>query len=208
MNTKNIVIIPGLGCTIDIWKKTKTNQISIYHYLKNHTIIDLTLSIDKFKLDIDSLMKYIHHFIPDNSYILSNSFGCIISILYTYRYPHKIKGILMIDPTTKNEQYRFKRIKDSYIADNLKILLYNSLDIKYLKCPIIIHTNIPFKKFTNPYKKISNYSIFNMLNDKFKYLKLLSNNPKSNIIMHPNSEHFIKQTECEKIKCSIDYLIN
>ena len=34
------------------------------------------------------------------------------------------------------------------------------------------------------------------------YLQLLSNNPKSSIIIHPNRSHYLQQNECNKIKFS------
>jgi pimeloyl-ACP methyl ester carboxylesterase len=206
-NKKNIVIVSGLGSKIDIWKTTKTNQKSVYSYLEEkHNIFDLSIPIELFEFDIENLLKYMNNIIPKDSYLLANSFGCVTSILFTKKYPDKIKGIMLIDPTTEMESYRFKKFS-TIISNNLINYLNFQYKIRYLTCPVISHVIIPFKKLTNSEKKVTNDHVFNILNDKFTYLKLLSNHPKSNIIIHPNLSHHIHQFECEKIKCNIDYLI-
>ena len=43
--------------------------------------------------------------------------------MYTKKYPDKIKGLLFIDPTTSIENYRFNKIKDKRISNNLFELL-------------------------------------------------------------------------------------
>lgn len=206
-SNKNIVIVSGLGSKINIWKTTKSNQKSVYHYLeKKHNIIDLSIPIEKLALDIEKLLQYMNNIIPQESYLLANSFGCVTSILFTQKHPDKIKGIMLIDPTTKMESYRFNNLS-SEIRNNLFYLLDLQYKIRYLTCPVISHVIVPFKKLMNPEKKVANDHVFNILNEKFTYLKLLSNHSKSNIIVHPNLSHYIHQFECEKIKCNIDYLI-
>ena len=209
MDKANIVIIPGLNCSIDIWKTTNSNQESVYSYLKKkYNVIDLEIPISKFKLQIDELLKYMNESIPNNSFIISNSYGSVSSLLYTNKYSSKIKGLFFIDPTTTVENYRFKNIVDIDVRNNLYNFLQVTESFKYLKCPIISHCIIPFKKLMNPDKAFTDSSAFSKLNKRFMYLQLLSNNPQSSIIIHPNRSHFIQQNECNKIKVSIDTLIN
>ena len=210
MEKKNIVIIPGLGYSLDIWKTTKTNQTSVFDYLvDNHNLIDLSIPISDYKIDTDQFFKKINQSIPNNSYILSNSFGCVISLIFCQKYPDKVKGMILIDPTTIIEDYRLLKISDVKIKNQLIQLLKIENIIKYLNhIPIISHVNVPFKKLMNPNKSISDENAFKVLNTKFMHLKNLSLHPKSNIIIHPNKSHFLQQEEPEKIKCNIDYLIN
>ena len=207
---KNIIIIPGLDSKIDIWKTTKTNQKSVYHHLENkHNVVDLIIPLDKYSLNTDELIYFMNDQIPENSYILANSFGCVMGLIYASKYPDKVKGIILLDPTTLMESYRFDRIDNIIIKQNLLKLLELQENIRYLNSfPIISHVILPLKKLMNPEKKVTDLNVFNILNNKFSFLKLLSNNPKSNIIIHPNCSHFIQQVECEKIKCNIDYLIS
>ena len=78
MKRINIVIIPGLNSNIDIWKITNSNQESVYHYLiknKNYHVIDLVIPLAYFKLQLNQLLDFMNDKIPDNSFIISNSFG-------------------------------------------------------------------------------------------------------------------------------------
>ena len=209
MDKANIVIIPGLNSSIDIWKITNSNQESVYSYLKKkYNVIDLVIPISSFKLKLDDLLNYMDGIIPNDSFIISNSFGSVSSLLYTHKYDGKIKGLLFIDPTTSVENYRFNSIDDIDIRNNLFRFLEITESYKNLKCPIISHSIIPFKKLMNPDKSFSDTSVFSKLNKRFMYLQFLSNNPKSSIIIHPNRSHFLQQNESDKIKNSIDTLVN
>lgn len=208
MVEKNIVIIPGLNCDMKIWKITKTNHESVYEYLKKkHNLIELVLPIHLFKSGVDNLLLYMDKIIPKDSYLISNSFGSVPSLLYFKKYSNKVKAMMFIDPTTQIENYRFTRVFDLDIRNNLFEMQLITQNYKYLRCPIISHTILPFKKLMNPDKLITDQHAFEVLNTKFSYLQSLSNNPKSNIILHPNRSHFLHQYESEKIKLSIEYLV-
>jgi predicted alpha/beta hydrolase family esterase len=207
---QTIVIIPGLDFNIEDWKISKSNHQSIYHYLeKKYNIIDLTINNEKYKLQINDFLDYINTIIPNNSYLLAHSFGSVIALLFAKNFTNKVKGILLIDPSSCKETFRINRIKDETIKNNLLNMLQLQTQIKYLnKFPIISHVIFPFKKLSNPDKQITDENVFEIFNQHFSFLKHISHHPKSNIILHPNVNHNIHQVECEKIKCNIDYLLN
>ena len=207
---KHIILIPGLEYDINNWKITKTNQESVYHYLQSkYNVIDLTLQLDKFKMNTNDLLQYIDTLIPNESYILASSFGCVTGLLYTQKYPNKIKGIMLLDPTTSKQSYRIHNIEDNIIRNNLLEMLRLQEKIKFMnECTIISHVIFPFKKLKNPDKQVNDDHVFEIFNEHFSFLRQLSHNPKSNIILHPNVSHFIHHYEPEKIKSNMDYLIN
>ena len=208
---QTIVIIPGLGHRIDTWKQTQCNQQSVYEYLQeqNYQIIVLELSENDYQLSEKELLDYMNSLIPINSIILAHSFGCVIALLYSHHYSHKIKGIALLDPTTQMESYRLERIENLFLRNSLLSLLQQQSQLKNLNFfPIINHVIVPFKKLMNPHKKITDGYVFEVLNTKFMFLKLLSSHPKSNIIIYPNGEHLLYQKEAPKIKASVDYLLS
>lgn len=206
---ENILLFSGLGYDINNWKVTKTNQESVCHYLESkYNLVDLTISLDKFKMNVNDLLEYLNTLIPENSYILAHSFGCVTGLLYTQKYPDKIKGVMLLDPTTLKQSYRIHNMEDELIRNNLLKMLKLQEEIKFMnKCPIITHVVFPFKKLKNPDKQVKDDHVFEIFNDHFTFLKQLSHHPKSNIILHPNVNHFIHHYEPEKIKYNIDYLI-
>ena len=207
--SKKVVIIPGLGHGLDTWKQTQSNHQSVYEYLvqQNHQIIDLELSESNYQLSFKDLLKYIDRFIPVDSYLLAHSFGCVIALLFCHHNPHKIKGVILLDPTTQMERYRLERIEDLSLRNSLLSLLDRQELLKNLNfCPIISHVIIPFRKLMNPHKKITDGYVFEILNTKFMFLKLLSSHPQSNTLIYPNGEHLLYQKEASKIKASLDLL--
>ena len=207
--SKKVVIIPGLGHGLDTWKQTQSNHQSIYEYLvqQKHQIIGLELSESDYQLSFEDLLKYIDRLIPVDSYLLAHSFGCVMALLYSHHYPHKIKGIILLDPTTQMESYRLERIEDLSLRNSLLSLLNQQELLKNLNfCPIISHVIIPFRKLMNPQKKITDGYVFEILNTKFMFLKLLSSHPQSNTLIYPNGEHLLYQKEASKIKASLDLL--
>ena len=113
---ENILLFSGLGYDINNWKITKTNQESVYHYLESkYNLVDLTISLDKFKMNVNDLLEYLNTLIPENSYILAHSFGCVTGLLYTQKYPDKIKGVMLLDPTTLKQSYRIHNMEDELI---------------------------------------------------------------------------------------------
>lgn len=207
---QNIVIIPGLGHGIDTWKETQTNQQSVYEYLQeqNYQTIVLELSESDYQLPEKELLDYMNSLIPMNSILLAHSFGCVMALLYSHHYSYKIKGMILVDPTTQMESYRLEKIENLSLRNSLLSLLKQQDLLKNLNfCPIINHVIIPFKKLMNPHKKITDGYVFEILNTKFMFLKLLSSHPHSNIIIYPNGEHLLYQKEAPKIKSSLDYLV-
>lgn len=207
--SKKVVIIPGLGHGLDTWKQTQSNHQSIYEYLiqQKHQIIGLELSESDYQLSFEDLLKYMDRLIPVNSYLLAHSFGCIMALLYSHHYPHKIKGVTLLDPTTQMERYRLERIEDLSLRNSLLSLLDRQELLKNLNfCPIISHVIIPFRKLMNHQKKITDGYVFEILNTKFMFLKLLSSHPQSNTLIYPNGEHLLYQKEASKIKASLDLL--
>ena len=129
--SKKVVIIPGLGHGLDTWKQTQSNHQSVYEYLieQNHQIIGLELSERDYQLSFEDLLKYIDRLIPVDSYLLAHSFGCVIALLYSHHYPHKIKGIILLDPTTQMESYRLERIEDLSLRNSLLSVSYTHLTL-------------------------------------------------------------------------------
>ena len=77
MDKANIVIIPGLNSSIDIWKITNSNQESVYSYLKKkYNVIDLVIPISSFKLKLDDLLNYMDGIIPNDSFIIKFIWKC------------------------------------------------------------------------------------------------------------------------------------
>ena len=158
-------------------------------------------------MSFEDLLKYIDRLIPVDSYLLAHSFGCVIALLYSHHYPHKIKGVILLDPTTQMERYRLERIEDLSLRNSLLSLLDRQELLKNLNfCPIISHVIIPFRKLINPQKKITDGYVFEILNTKFMFLKLLSSHPQSNTLIYPNGEHLLYQKEASKIRASLDLL--
>lgn len=208
--SKNIVVIPGLGHGIDTWKKNKSNQQSVYEYLQQsgYHIIDLELSESNYQLPEKELLNYMNSLIPEESYLLAHSFGCVMALLYSHHYSYKIKGMILLDPTTQMETYRLNKIENLSLRSSLLFLLRQQQSLKNLNfCPIITYVIVPFRKLMNPHKKITDGYVFEILNDKFMFLKMLSNHPQSNTLIYPNSEHLLYQKESSKIKASLDYLL-
>lgn len=209
--SKNIVVIPGLGHGIDTWKENKSNQQSVYEYLQQqgYHVIVLELSENDYQLPEQELLNYINSLIPEESYLLAHSFGCVIALLFSHYYSFKVKGIILLDPTTQIECYRLERIEDLSLRNSLLFLLQQQKFLKNLNfCPIISHVIVPFKKLMNPHKKITDEYVFETLNSKFMFLKLLSNHPQSNIVIYPNGEHLLYQKEASKIKASLNSLLS
>lgn len=209
---QNIVIIPGLGHGIDTWKETQCNQQSVYEYLQeqNYQTIVLELSENNYQLSEKELLDYMNSLVPINSILLAHSFGCVMALLYSHHYSSKIKGVILLEPTTQMESYRLEKIvANPSLRTSLLYLLQQQSQLKNLNfCPIISHVIIPFKKLMNPHKKITDGYVFEILNTKFMFLKLLSSHPHSNIIIYPNGEHLLYQKEAPKIKASVDYLLS
>lgn len=208
---QTIVIIPGLGHRIDTWKETQCNQQSVYEYLvqQNHQIIGLELSESDYQLSEKELLDYMNSWVPINSILLAHSFGCVMALLYSHHYSYKIKGVILLEPTTQMESYRLEKIENPSLRTSLLFLLQQQSQLKNLNfCPIINHVIIPFKKLMNPHKKITDGYVFEILNTKFMFLKLLSSHPHSNIIIYPNGGHLLYQKEAPKIKASLDYLLS
>ena len=199
-----------MGHGIDTWKETQPiNKVSrVFTGTKLPSIV-LELSENDYQLSEKELLDYMNSWVPMNSILLAHSFGCVMALLYSHFYSNKIKGVILLDPTTQMESYRLEKIENPSLRTSLLSLLQQQSQLKNLNfCPIINHVIIPFKKLMNPHKKITDGYVFEILNTKFMFLKLLSSHPQSNIIIYPNGEHLLYKKEASKIKASLDYLLS
>ena len=204
-----IIAIPGLGSNIDDWKEIDRNNkkhTSLYDYIStNYNMIDMSLNLESFRKDIDEIIEYINEKIPYNSYIVSSSFGSVIGLIYVSKYPKKIKGVIMIDPTTIKDLHRLKSIDDQCIKDNLVNMVKLQQEIKYLNdIPIISHVNLSLKPIIK--NSLHMQTMLEDLNIHMMHLKTLSTEIRSSVIVYTNAHHNIHHYTPENLFISIDNL--
>jgi predicted alpha/beta hydrolase family esterase len=206
-----IIIIPGLGASLDDWKISHTCKKTIYdHIITGYNVIDGSLKMDSYQEEIENLLEVINKKIPHNTYIVTSSFGSVIALLYLSRSMNrqKIKGVLMVDPTTTKDLHRLKQIKNIHIRENLMMMVEQQQCIDPLSLkgiPVIIHASLSLKYICGQ-KPEYICKFIKSLNVHMKHLSSLTTCVTSKLITYTNGHHNIHQSEPCKIAYSIDEL--
>ena len=227
-----VVFINGLLENKTSWEQTdKGKHIHIISKMKKKcSVLTFDFTHEHYKMDFIKLVNMIDDIIKDKVkstkiIMVGHSIGGLITQVYGCLYPHKLKGIILIDSSTLNEFFKQRIIRDKQkCIDMNEIEIYDHWlsswlsdftqlpDISKISSNIIViaHLNI-MSDYTNVIKHFYNndYELFyNDHKQRFKYYKsITTRNCHSKTILHMDASHFIHYTNSEKIVDSIYELV-
>ena len=208
-----IVYFSGLDSPINYWNiDDKQKEIGLEKdiNLQGYSTVEIYFNIMNkcMDLEIDDLLYQIDIELNElkkkykKLVLVGQSFGGLISILYSIKYSSKIKSIILLDITTYID---LDKILLKY--KNIKNIKYKLLYDKIINYELIKNHKLSLKKninvisYLNISTKQNNVSYLEYLNKLFSFYNQLSINNK--IIICPNTSHNIHYIEFLKIKKSI-----
>jgi predicted alpha/beta hydrolase family esterase len=126
-----------------------------------------------------------------NIWIVAHSYGCFYAIQLAEQYHNIVKGIILLEPTVKSDQYKIylENLPKSPVND-AKLKNFDSLpNGSNIKNKTIVQVHLSITQWVNLSTSISNVDEFESKIDKIK--RWTNANVISEIVIYPSKSHMI-----------------
>jgi pimeloyl-ACP methyl ester carboxylesterase len=137
-NGQPVILIPGLGCSADVWNSTIDSLKS--HYTCYALNIDGFAGVPAVKgltlKEISAgIASYIRSTIKEKVILIGHSMGGVISLMVASQHPELIKKVLVIDalpylPAIRNPAATSKKIKSAALEMKAKVISQTKAQFK------------------------------------------------------------------------------